>query len=202
MKIVALEAYKLFHSIKLHFTRQSFDFFKSRVKISEKTFLSRRDKFAFYRLAKEYDRDQFIALTLANILKNDSLWSMNLLEPEASDNLVEYQKRLESITYNFKQDLKKLLDWSHDNDVFLERVFIPGDSYPPLLTMVMRNEISMETFVILNGIIDFLPMWKRKIKDEIIWPKFAIKCEKYAPFVLQRVDLKNLKKIVKSEFFP
>jgi hypothetical protein len=127
---------------------------------------------------------------------------MNLLEPEAADNLVEYQKRLESLTYNFKQDLKKLLDWSHEHGVFLDRAFVPGDSYPPLLTMVMRNEISMETFVILNGVIDFLPMWKRKINDEIIWPKFAIKCEKYAPFVLQRVDLKNMKKILKSEFFP
>lgn len=204
MKIAALEAYKLFHSLKLHFSRNSFDFFTSggRIKISEKAFLAKRDRFAFYRLAKKYDRDQMIAITLANILKNNSLWSMNLLEPEAEDNLVEYQKRLESITYNFKQDLKKILDWCNERNFFVDRIIDPGDSYPPLLNMVMQNEISMETLVIMNGIVNFLPMWKRKIKEEIIWPKFAIKCEKYTPFVMQRIDLENMRKILKSEFFP
>jgi hypothetical protein len=127
---------------------------------------------------------------------------MNLLEPEAEDNLVEYQKRLESVTYNFKQDLKKILDWCNERNFFVDRIIDPGDSYPPLLNMVMRNEITMETLVIMNGIVNFLPMWKRKIKEEIIWPKFATKCEKYTPFVMQRIDLENMRKILKSEFFP
>ena len=201
MKIVALEAYKLFHSIKLHFTRKSFDFFKSggRVRITEQAFLARRDKFAFYRLAKMYDRDTFIDLTLANVLKSSSLYSMKLLEPEAEDVLTQYQKRFQALTYNFKQDLNKILDWAHDNQCTVDRILDPGDSYPPLLTMVMQENISLETLVIINGVINFLPMWNRRIKDEIIWPEFAFKCERYTPFVLQRIDLESMKKVIKDE---
>ena len=201
MKIVAIEAYKLFQAIRLHFVRKSFNYFKSggSVKITEKAFLARRDKFAFYRLAKMYDRDTFIDLTLANVLKSSSLYSMKLLEPEAEDILIEYQKRFQALTYNFKQDLKKILDWAHDNQCTVDRVLDPGDSYPPLLTMVMQENISLETLVIINGVINFLPMWNRRIKDEIIWPEFAFKCEKYAPFVLQRIDLESMKKIIKNE---
>ena len=215
MKIVALEAYKLFHSIKLHFTRKSFDFFKSggRVRITEQAFLARRDKFAFYRLAKMYDRDTFIDLSLSNVLysvsysknnqlvlrTNSSLYSMKLLEPEAEDVLTQYQKRFQALTYNFKQDLNKILDWAHDNQCTVDRILDPGDSYPPLLTMVMQENISLETLVIINGVINFSPMWNRRIQDEIIWPEFAFKCEKYAPFVLQRIDLESMKKIIKNE---
>ena len=201
MKIVALEAYKLFHSIKLHFTRRSFDYFKSggRVRITEQAFLARRDKFAFYRLAKMYDRDTFIDLTLANVLKNSSLYSMKLLEPEAEDVLTQYQKRFQALTYNFKQDLNKILDWAHDNQCTVDRILDPGDSYPPLLTMVMQENISLETLVIINGVINFLPMWNRRIKDEIIWPECAFKCEKYASFVLQRIDLESMRKVIKDE---
>lgn len=201
MKIVAIEAYKLFQAIKLHFVRKSFDYFKSggRVRITEQAFLARRDKFAFYRLAKMYDRDTFIDLTLSNVLKNSSLYSMKLLEPEAEDVLTQYQKRFQALTYNFKQDLNKILDWAHDNQCTVDRILDPGDSYPPLLTMVMQENISLETLVIINGVINFLPMWNRRIKDEIIWPDFAFKCEKYTPFVLQRIDLESMKKVIKDE---
>lgn len=215
MKIVAIEAYKLFQAIKLHFVRKSFNYFKSggSVKITEKAFLARRDKFAFYRLAKMYDRDTFIDLSLSNVLysvsysknnqlvlrTNSSLYSLALLEPEAEDILIEYQKRFQALTYNFKQDLKKILDWAHDNECTVDRILDPGDSYPPLLTMVMQQNISLETLVIINGVINFLPMWNRRIKDEIIWPEFAFKCEKYAPFVLQRIDLESMKKVIKDE---
>jgi len=201
MKIVAFEAYKLFYSIKLHFTRKSFNYFKSggRVKITDKAFLARKDRFVFYRLAKNYDRNSFIDLTLSNILKNDSLWSMKLLEPEAEDILTQYQKRFQALTYNFRQDLKKIMDWCHEHDNSVDRILDPGDSYPPLLTMVMQDNISLETLVIINGVINFLPMWNRRIKDEIIWPGFAFKLEKYTPFVLQKVDLETMKKVIKDE---
>ena len=201
MKIVALEAYKLFHSIKLHFTRKSFDYFKSggRVRITEQAFLARRDKFAFYRLAKMYDRDTFIDLTLANVLKNSSLYSMKLLEPEAEDILTQHQKRYQALTYNFKQDLGKILDWTQETGLSVDKILDPGDSYPPLLTMTMQNSISLETLIIINGVINFLPMWNRRIQDGIIWPEFAFKCEKYIPFVLQRIDLESMKKVIKDE---
>lgn len=203
MKIVALEAYKLFFSIKLHFTRKSFDYFKSggRVKITNEGFSARKDKFVFSRLAKKYDYDSFVDLTLSNVLKNDSLWSMNLLEPEAEENLKMHQKLFQALTYNFRQDLNKIKDWVQEHDCSIDHILDPGNSYPPLLTMTLQNNISLESLVIINSVINFLPMWNRHIKDEIIWPKFALKMVKYTPFVLQKIDLKNMKNVIKNELF-
>lgn len=201
MKISAIDAYKVFQAIRLHFTRKSFDYFRSggKVKISDDAFNARRDKFAFHRLSKNYNHDQFVELVLANVLKNHSLYSLGLLEPEAEDALIEYQKRIQSLSYTFKQDLQKILNWTYENNVSIDSVLDPGDNHPPLSKMVMRKEICFETLVILNGVLNFFPIWNRRIKDEIIWPDFAFKCEKYSPFVLNKVDLKSMKKIIKSE---
>lgn len=200
MIMSAIEAYKIFQSVKLHFTSEKYNFFKSgKVKISEKTFSTRRDRFVFQKLATKYNREELISLVLSNALKNDSVWSMNLLEPEATDNMTEYLNRIQSITYNLKQDTKKLLDWALTNQVSVDRILISNGRYPPLLDMTMKGEISLETLVIMNEILGFFDMWKRKIDDTIIWPAFAHKCEKYSAFVLPRVDLQKMKKIIKDE---
>lgn len=200
MTMSAIEAYKIFQSVKLHFTSEKYNFFKSgKVKISEKTFSMRRDRFVFQRLAKKYNREELISLVLANALKNESIWSMNLLEPEAADNMTEYMNRIQAISYNLKQDMKKLLDWSQTNNESVDRVLIVDNGYPPLLSMVMRGDIHLETLVIMNEILGFFDMWKRNIKDQIIWPGFARKCEKYSAFVLPKVDLQKMKKIIKDE---
>lgn len=201
MNINALEAYKLFQSVKLHFTSEKYDFFKAggRVRITEKAFSVRRDRFTFQKLAKKYNRDDFIALVVSNILKKESLWSMNLLETESEDNLTEYKRKMQSISYNFTQDMKKLLDWSQNNGSSVDRMLVVDGGYPPLLHMAMQGEINLETLVIMNEVLGFFDMWKRKIADQIIWPEFARKCEKYSAFVVPKVDLQKMKKIIKDE---
>lgn len=199
MKITGLDACRLFLSIKLHFNRSGFDFFKSRVKISEQAFEKRRDRFAFHRLAKRYDHDEFILLSVSNIIKNDSIYSIRLLDSESEEIFTQHQKKVQSLTYIFRQDLKKMLDWSVENEVLIDEILIAKESYPPLSRMVMRGDVNLETLVIMNGVLNFLPMWNRKIKEEIIWPNFSLKCEKYSQFILSKVDLNSMKKIIKEE---
>jgi hypothetical protein len=58
-----------------------------------------------------------------------------------------------------------------------------GD-YPILLTKALRKEISPETLIVLNKILNFLPMWNRKIADTIRWPDYEMKLTKYASFLM------------------
>jgi hypothetical protein len=60
----------------------------------------------------------------------------------------------------------------------------------------MQEEISLETVVILNSILGFVPRESKKISETIIWPDIKRKIEKYTPFVDFNKDscLKILKK--------
>jgi hypothetical protein len=37
---------------------------------------------------------------------------------------------------------------------------------------------------ILNDIMNFLPMWSKKITDDVVWPTYKRKIEKYTPFIV------------------
>jgi hypothetical protein len=72
---------------------------------------------------------------------------------------------------------------------------VRSGEYPDLLVGAMQNSISIETLVILNDMMNFFSMWDKKISDDIIWPSWKLKCEKYAPFITyDKVKFKNILK--------
>jgi len=55
--------------------------------------------------------------------------------------------------------------------------------HPLVIQLWMQEEISLETVVILNSLIGFIPRESKKISDTLIWPDIKRKIEKYSPFV-------------------
>ena len=70
-----------------------------------------------------------------------------------------------------------------------------GD-YPILLVRSLRKEIHIETLCILNQLLNFFPMWNKKIADTIRWPEYQRKVIKYASFLPQ--DTVKYKLILKK----
>jgi hypothetical protein len=46
----------------------------------------------------------------------------------------------------------------------------------------MEENVTIETLCILQDIMGFFRLWKN-IDDDIIWPIWKQKCEKYLPFI-------------------
>ena len=113
------------------------------------------------------------------------------MQPEADSVYLDRQKIIQSLAYTFENDCKVLFDDCKDpNDV----LSTTGD-YPKLLTMALRSEISPETIIVLNTILQFLPMWDRKITDTLRWPDYRRKLTKYASFLT--FDITKYKLILK-----
>ena len=187
------EAFALYHTLKLHFT-SSYDFHKynGKCKISVTTFENRKDKYHFHKLARKYpNKDDYQAFLIANLFENSECWAGTLLQPEADSVYLDRQKIIQSLAYTFENDCKVLFDDCKDpNDV----LSTTGD-YPKLLTMALRSEISPETIIVLNTILQFLPMWDRKITDTLRWPDYRRKLTKYASFLI--FDVTKYKLILK-----
>jgi hypothetical protein len=60
---------------------------------------------------------------------------------------------------------------------------VEDGQYPILLQAVMTQDVSIETVAIMNDMMNFFPMWEKKINDDIIWPSWKMKIEKYTPFI-------------------
>ena len=174
------EAFSIYHTLKLHFT-SDYDYFKynGKCNISSTTFENRRDKYHFYKLSRKYqNKDEYTQFVIANLFANNKCWAGDLLQEEADIIFRERQKVLQSMSYTFENDCKNIFDGQEPNDVLKTN----GD-HPTLLTMALRKEIAPETLIILNSILQFLPMWDRKITDTIRWPDYRQSLMKYASFL-------------------
>ena len=190
------DAFALYNALKTHFTSSSYDFFKynGKTNVSKDSFMKNKAKYQFYKLSRKYSLEQLRNFFLANFIYGDSTWVGEMLGPEGDKAYSKWQKTNQSLTYVFENDIIRLVG----NDAPEQMLVVNDGQHPKLLREVMSGSIAIETMVILNDIMNFFPMWNRKISDDIIWPNWRLKCEKYAPFVTyDKVKFKNiLKEIV------
>lgn len=182
--MTGFETYELFQALKRHFSQESFDFFKynGRINTSKEAFENRKDKWHFYKLSRKFTvREELIDFLVANFLEDENFWINNLLQEEADTRYIEYKKVMQSLSYTFENECKELFENSKDPNELLKTT---GD-YPVLLTKAFRKEVSIQTLVLLNNIIGFVPNWSKKIQDTIRWPNYRLKMMKIASFLPQ-----------------
>lgn len=187
------EAFTLYHGLKLHFSG-TYDYVKynGKTSITKEQFMVRKDKFTFYKLSRKYNREELFGFYVANLLKNPKVWAGELVTEDADSEYKLWMKVQQSLTYIFEQDLNRLFDMVNKPDELLKVV---DGQYPVLYNQFLQDEIYLETVIILDDVLNFLPMWEKKIDDDIVFPDFLFKCRKYKPFLnYDKVKFKNLLK--------
>jgi hypothetical protein len=178
------EAFGIYQALKLHFTQESYDFFKynGKTHISINAFDNRKDKYHFHKLSRKYtDKQELIDFIVANFLVSDRLWVGDLLSEDAEVRHNARKKTLQSLSYVFENDCKILFEGQNPNDTLK----VPDGDYPVLLRKSLRHEIQIETVCLLNKILNFIPKWDKQIADTIRWPDYRNKVIKYAAFLPQ-----------------
>lgn len=181
--ITGYEAFELFSSLKLHFTTDSYNFFKygGKVKTSPSAFDKRKDKYYFHKLSRRLpSREDLRDFLVANFLEDENIWIGNLLTEESETIYRTRQKVLQSLSYTFENECSKIFG-SLDNPNQI--LICENGDYPILLKMALRKEIQIETLCILNSVLNFLPNWSKRVGDTIRWPDYRRKIIKYADFL-------------------
>jgi len=189
------DAFGIYQALKLHFTQDSYDFFKynGKTHLSVNAFENRKDKYHFYKLSRKYtDKQNLTDFIVANLLVSDRLWVGDLLSEDADVRYRTRQKVLQSLSYVFENDCRTLFEGQNPNDILK----VSDGDYPVLLRKAVRNEIAIETVCMLNKILDFVPKWDKQITDTIRWPDYRKKLLKYASFLPQ--DTVKYKLILKK----
>jgi len=176
------EAYKLYNAISMHFTTESYDYFKynGKVRADEITFESRKDKYMFYKLSKHQDPITFL---VANFAEGKKVWVGDLFGLDKDVAYNEFLRRKQSLTYIFENDIDNLLE------NFDKNFEVPDDGdYPHLLRLLTRKKITKESFIIINDCVRFFGSWNKKITDPVLWPQIALNCKKLYPFLQYEKD--------------
>jgi hypothetical protein len=173
------ECYKTYLAVNSHFKQKHYNFFTYGGKTSVKstTYEARRDKYFFEKASRKFKRDDFVKYLVANFTHGDT-WIGELLTPSKEITFKKWRKHIESLTYNFKEELSHI----HDKESDFNHLFVIKDGKHPLaFRLYQRGKVSLETLVILDDLCHFTKHWSRQ--DDLILAELVELIHKYRPFL-------------------
>ena len=195
------EAYTLYLAVKLHFTSDSYDFYRHNAKVNSSfnTFLKRNDRFFFHKLTTKYNKEEMLDYFVCNFFHNSKTWIGNLVRADGETIYNKWKKYNQSFTYNFRSDCVLLRNVINDNSIRFDDVFrVHNGQHPRLLRLLLSEKISVQTIIILDKVLSFIKRWDKDIAETIIWPEKSFKIKKLSPFI--KFNLTKCKFTMKEVF--
>ena len=184
--------YVKYLAFKKHFTTDQYDYqkYRGKVRASFDKFRTRNDVFFFHKLWQKDEPENYL---LANMIVNPNSWIREIVEETGEARYLEWKKKIESLTYTFKSELKNLdEDWTAN--------FVSRDGqHPYIMTQYSQKKISLETFTILTHAANIFDYWNEKIVDKIVSCDIINKSKKYKPFLDYNEE--KFKSITRGYFF-
>lgn len=179
-------------AIKKHFTTKSYDYHKynGKVRASFEKFVTRPDVYFFHKLSK---MEKPVDVLLSNMIVNPNSWIRDIVEETGEANYLQWQKRMDSLSYIFKSDLNKL------NDNYQYNFLVEGGQHPYIMTLYLQKQISLETLTILSHFSNIFEYWEQNVVDKIIARDIMLLSKKYRAFL--EFPEKKFKEHVRNHFF-
>ena len=188
------ETYKAYLGLKNHFTKEKYDWHKyaGKSRASLQSFYKRRDRFFFEKLSRQKDDKEVIDFFVSNfVMCSDpqTLWIGEIVKGGETC-YTDWKKRVQSLSYYFKEEIESIL-----TDRNLDSIFVGKGGHPLLVKEYLSKNISLETLVILDKILDFRKDFDKRMSDPV-WEFLSMRIKKYETFL--NIDVFRYKKLLKE----
>jgi len=137
----------------------------------------------------EKEVENFFVANFVSCNDPETLWIGEIMK-EGDERFQQWQKKVQSLSYLFKQESQTLFEENKFDDVFN-----CSKGHPPLLKKFLSGNISLETLVIYDRIFLFGNKFDKKLKDPV-WETVSRRIKKYSPFL--HIDVLSYRKILKE----
>ena len=188
------DAYRCYLALKNHFTKDHYDYIKYRGKTraSNAAFYKRKDRFWFEKFARQKNDKEIEEFFVSNFIYStdpSTMWIGEMIK-EGEGRYQEWQKKVQSLTYIFKEETESVFENKKMDDMF-----DCSKGHPPILKSYLGGDISLESMVIYDRILGYGKDFDKRLKDPV-WETVSRKIKKYSPFL--NIDVSRYKKILKE----
>jgi len=143
------DAYRCYLALKNHFTKDHYDYIKYRGKTraSNEAFYKRKDRFWFEKFARQKNDKEIEDFFVSNFIYStdpSTVWIGEMIK-EGEGRYQEWQKKVQSLTYVFKQETESVFENKKVDDMF-----DCSKGHPPILKIYLKGDISLESMVIYD----------------------------------------------------
>ena len=190
-------AWKTYHGMYLHFTG-SYDYFKYFGNAPWGTIASMEKYFAKFehKTGFSWQRGFFTSLGKKMTKEHDLIYyylsqltrGKNYPSEFLDDYYDEYRIKMESFSLHFQRNVKVIVEYLNEYDLQFNDLFeCDGINHPPILKLLLGEDISLETFTVMDVCLDFTKRIDKKLIDPI-WRDQKILCYNYKPFLEVNVN--------------
>jgi len=192
--MMPFDAYRCYLSLKNHFTKEQYDYIKYRGKTraTVQSFYKRKDRFWFEKIArqkKDKEVEEFFVSNFIYSTDPGTMWIGEMIK-EGEGRYTEWKKKVQSLSYIFKDEIDFLLE-----NKKVDEVFDCSSGHPLILKSHLGGNTSLETMVICDRIFEYRKDFDKKLIDPV-WETISLKIKKYTPFL--NIDVPRYKKILKQ----
>ena len=192
--MMAFDAYKCYLAMKNHFTKDNYDYqkYRGKVRATNQAFYKRKDRFWFEKFARQktdQEVEEFFVANFTSCSDPESLWIGEMIK-EGEVRYQDWQKKVQSLSYVFKQEVEDLF-----TDIKVDEVFDCSKGHPPILRNYLGGKTSLETLVICDIIFGYGKNFDKDLKDPV-WETVSRRVKKYTPFL--NISVPRYKKILKE----
>ena len=146
----------------------------------------------FEKVSRQKTDQEVLDFFVANFVScedPETLWIGEMIR-EGEDRYKNWQKKIQSLSYVFKEESQTLL-----NENKFDEIFNCTKGHPPLLKKFLSGKISLETLVIYDKIFSYSTNFDKKLQDPV-WETVSRRVKKYNSFL--QIDIFKFKKILKQ----
>lgn len=202
------DVYKLYLSVKLHFTTDNYNFFQyqGKTNASKVTFDKRKDRYFFDKLANKYNQEALIEYFVSQFVTQQDVWVGDIVKGQGEKNYYSWKKKTQSLQETFTKELDDLLSliqepYQNNFDKLFQCNL--GSTHPLILRAYFKKTIGLETLVIINKVLPFIKDLDKQLSDPM-WLTTKNKILRYAPFLhVNSMEYRNIikNKVIKCQSF-
>lgn len=192
MNVDTFKSYQTFVAMKLHFSTESYDYFKyhGKTKAGWKSFEKFGGKKVVYFLARKWKENYVPFLAHGFAYHPDSAWIGDFNSPDMDDTFKTHQKNIQALSHIYKKELTELLNTGN-----VKSVMVSHDGELPLIERNRINGLtSIESCCIMDHVFNYIDSNEC---DHPLWEKARV-VKKFAPFL--KIDTKKYIGITKQVF--
>ena len=192
--MMPFDAYRCYLSLKNHFTKDHYDYHKYRGKTraTVQAFYKRKDRFWFEKFARKKNDKEVEEFFVSNFIYSTdpaTMWIGEMIK-EGEGRYTEWKKKVQSLSYIFKEETESVFDNRKVDDVFN-----CSKGHPPILKSYLGGSTSLESMVIYDIIFGYGKDFDKRLNDPV-WETVSRKIKKYKPFL--NINVPRYKKILKE----
>ena len=199
------KAWKTYHGMYLHFT-STYDYFKYFGNASWGTIASMEKYFAKFehQTGFSWQRGFFTSIGKKYVEELDLIYyylsqltiGKNYPTEFLDDYFIEYKNKMESFSLHLQRNMKVVVEYMKEEDMKFNELFeCKGINHPPILKLLLGEDISLETFTVLDIILGFTKILDKKLIDPI-WRDQKTLCYNYKPFL--EVNVNESRQLIKD----